>query len=79
MCSIRSSSVREIRASELGPYTLNRSVGGYSPVWNGAGWSGSEGGIVGVKRGDIEGEVGLCGAGLYDTKKTALVKAPDTR
>jgi hypothetical protein len=60
---MRSSSVREIRASELGPYTRNSRVGGCSPNWNGAGWSGSDGGIVGVKSGDMVGEVGV-GAGL---------------
>jgi hypothetical protein len=34
-------------------------------------------GIVGVRRGDMEGEVGL-GLGLKETKKTALVMAPET-
>jgi len=38
---------------------------------------GSEAGRVGVRSGDIKGDVGR-GAGLKLTKKTALVNAPDT-
>lgn len=33
--------------------------------------------MVGVNRGDMVGEVGF-GAGLYDKKNTAFVKAPET-
>jgi hypothetical protein len=33
--------------------------------------------MVGVRRGDIEGEVGR-GAGLKEMKKTAFVSAPET-
>lgn len=52
-------------------------VGGYWPGANGTGWSGSAGGIVGVRRGDMDGDVGV-GAGLNERKKTALVRAPET-
>ena len=44
----------------------------------GVGWSGSVAGKVGVRRGDMVGEVGV-GLGLNETKKTALVNAPETR
>lgn len=54
-----------------------RSVGGNWSEVIGGGWSGSVAGMVGVRRGDMEGEVGV-GRGLNDTKKTALVSAPDT-
>lgn len=50
---------------------------GYCSGVSGGGWDGSDGGMVGVSRGDSEGEVGL-GAGLKETKKTAFVKAPET-
>ena len=41
------------------------------------GFRGSEEGMVGVSRGEKLGVVGV-GDGLKETKKTALVQAPDT-
>ena len=53
----------------------NKRVGGYCSGRRGR--SGSDGGMVGVKRGDMLGEVGWR-EGLKETKKTALVMAPET-
>ena len=41
------------------------------------GRDGSDGGMVGVSSGDMDGEVGE-GDGLNETKNTALVRAPET-
>lgn len=46
---------------------------GYCLGVSGGGWDGLDGGMVGVSRGDLEGEVGL-GVGLKEIKKMVFVK-----